>query len=77
MMSLQNTSVADPGGLSPIPDPDFCPSGSRISDPGFKNSHKNHKIENYINFELLNLQRIMELSTQKIVIKLLNMIRDP
>jgi hypothetical protein len=39
-------------------------------------SHKNHKIENYINFELVkknfwaNLQRIIELSTQKIVIKL-------
>jgi hypothetical protein len=35
-------------------------------------SHKNHKIENYINFELVkkklwaNLQRIIELSTQKL-----------
>jgi hypothetical protein len=64
--------------------------GSRIPDPKtatgmIKNllsylfgSHKYHKIENYINFELvkkkiwanLNLQRILELSTQKIVIKL-------
>jgi hypothetical protein len=39
-------------------------------------SHKNHKIENYINFELVkkkiwaNLQRIIELYTQKIVNKL-------
>jgi hypothetical protein len=41
-------------------------------------SDTNHKIENYINFELVknkiwaNLQRIKELSTQKIVIKLSN-----
>ncbi len=49
-------------------------------------SHKNHKIENYINFELVkkkiwaNLQRFIELSTQKIVIKLSKYgfsIRDP
>jgi hypothetical protein len=39
-------------------------------------SHKNHKIEYYINYELVkkkiwaSLQRIIELSTQKIVIKL-------
>jgi hypothetical protein len=39
-------------------------------------SHKNHKIESHINFELVktkiwaNLQRIIELSTQKIVNKL-------
>jgi hypothetical protein len=40
-------------------------------------SQKKHKIENYINFELVvkkkiwaNLQRIIELSTQNIVIKL-------
>jgi hypothetical protein len=39
-------------------------------------SHKNHKIENYINFELMkkkiwaNLQKIIELSTKKFVIKL-------
>ncbi len=37
-------SVADPGCLSRIPDPDFYPSripdlGSRISDPGSKNSN--------------------------------------
>jgi hypothetical protein len=35
------TSVADPGCLSRIPDPDFCPSRipdprSRISDPGYR-----------------------------------------
>ena len=39
------TSVADPGCLSRIPDPDFYPSriqdlGSRISDPGSQNSNK-------------------------------------
>jgi hypothetical protein len=39
-------------------------------------SHKNHKIVNYINFQLFkkkiwaNSQRMIELSTQKIVIKL-------
>jgi hypothetical protein len=39
-------------------------------------SHQNHRIENYINFELVkkkiwaNLQRHIELSTQKIFIKL-------
>jgi hypothetical protein len=38
-------SVADPGCLSRIPDPDFYPSripepGSRIPDPGSKNSKK-------------------------------------
>jgi hypothetical protein len=38
-------SVADPGCLSRIPDPDFYPSripdlGSRIPDPGSKNSNK-------------------------------------
>ncbi len=62
------TSVADPGCLSRIPDPDFYPS--RISDPGSKNSnkregwkkicchnflcsHKFHKIANYYSFEVL------------------------
>jgi hypothetical protein len=60
-------SVADPGCLSRIPDPDFYPS--RISDPGSKNSNKErgekkcchnflcsqkfHKIENYFSFEVL------------------------
>ncbi len=58
-------SVADPGCLSRIPDPDFYPS--RISDPGSKTaskergekkifvilfSHKLHKIENYFIFEM-------------------------
>ncbi len=41
-------SVADPGCLSRIPDPDFYPSrildpGSRISDPGSKNSNKRER----------------------------------
>jgi hypothetical protein len=58
-------SVADPGCLSRIPDPDFYPS--RIPDPktatkerGEKNnfqtflcSHKFHKIVNYFSFEVL------------------------
>ncbi len=61
------TSVADPGCLSRIPDPDFYPS--RIPDPGSKNSnkregwkkicyiflcsHKFHKTANYFSFEVL------------------------
>ncbi len=48
----------------------------KICCPSFFCSHKNHKIENYINFELVkkkiwgNLQIFLELSTQKIVIRL-------
>ncbi len=79
-------SVADPGCLSRIPDPNFCPS--RIPDVGSKNrnkesgekisggSHKYQKIENYFIFELVmrkiwaNLQRILELFTQKTANKL-------
>jgi hypothetical protein len=60
------TSVADPGCLSRIPDPDFYPS--RIPDPKtatkergenffffhtFLCSHKFHKIVNYFSFEVL------------------------
>ncbi len=42
------TSVANPGCLSRIPDPDFYPSripdpGSRIPDPGSKNSNKRER----------------------------------
>jgi hypothetical protein len=71
----------------------FIYPGSRISDPGSKNSnnkkgvkiffchtifcsHKFHKIENYFIVEMLkkiiwaNVQRIIELFTQKIVNKL-------
>jgi hypothetical protein len=58
-------SVADPGCLSRIPDPDFFPS--RIPHPKtatkergekkichtFLCSHKFHKIENYFSFEVL------------------------
>jgi len=59
-------SVADPGCLSRIPDPDFYPS--RIPDPKTKTkergekkicchnflcSHKFHKIANYFSFEVL------------------------
>ncbi len=69
MQVTVNSSVADPGCLSRIPDPDFYPS--RISDPGSKNSnkrggveknlflylffcsHKFHKIENYFIFVML------------------------
>jgi hypothetical protein len=69
-------SIPDPG--SRIPD-----TKTGTKERGEKNflsylfcSHKNRKIENYIKFELekkiilTNLQRIIELSTQKIVIKL-------
>ncbi len=94
--------VADPGCLSCLSGIQiFIHLGSRIPDLGSRIhkqqqkrgvkkilfcSHKNHKIENYINFELVktkilaNFQRILELSTQKIVIKLLKIsvgIRDP
>jgi hypothetical protein len=61
----QKGSVADPGCLSRIPDPDFYPS--RIPDPktatkergekkffvNFLCSHKFHKIANYFSFEVL------------------------
>ncbi len=67
-MGLESGSVADPGCLSRIPNPDFCPS--RIQDPGSKNSnkregwkkiwchtflcsHKFHKIVHYFSFEVL------------------------
>jgi hypothetical protein len=78
-------SVAEPGCLSRIPDPVFTHPGSRISDPktvtkvrGKKNllsyffcSHKFHKNEYYVIFEMLkkkiwaNFQRIVEVITQK------------
>jgi hypothetical protein len=57
-----NNCVADPGCLSRIPDLDFCPAripdpktatkegGENFFCPTFLSSHKNHKIENYINF---------------------------
>jgi hypothetical protein len=95
--------VADPGCLSRIPDPDFYPS--RIPDPkrvpkerGEKKfviilffSHKFHKIEYYVIFEMLkkkilaNFQRIVEVFTQNIFNMLSNIwvwdpgseIRDP
>jgi hypothetical protein len=38
---IQKVSVADPGCLSRIPDPDFYPS--RIPDPGSKNSNKRER----------------------------------
>jgi hypothetical protein len=82
--TCRGTGVADPGCfLTPITD-----LGYRIQKqqqkrrvkkeccPTFFSNHKNHKIENYNNFELVkkkiwaNLQRIIELSIQKIVIKL-------
>jgi hypothetical protein len=79
-------SVADPGCLSRIQ--------KQQQKRGMKEnllsylfcSHKNHKIKNDINFELVkknfwaNLQRIIELSTQKIVIQLSKIwfgIQDP
>jgi hypothetical protein len=87
--TLLYISVADMGCLSRIPKPDFCPSRipdpkiatkerekKKICCPTFFCSHNNHKIENYINFELVkekiwaNSHRLIELYTQKIVIKL-------
>ncbi len=54
-------SVADPGCLSRIPDPDFYPS--RI-----QKQQKRKKIsQNLILFNFLNFPRIIELFTQKIV----------
>ncbi len=69
-----------------IPDPEICPSRIEKQQlkrvvknkfcPAFYCSHNYHKIENYIIFQLVNkknlvfLQRIIELFTQKIVIKL-------
>ncbi len=64
-------SVADPGCLSRILDPEFTHPGSRIPDPktatkerGEKNllsyffySHKFHKIESYFIFEMLKKNR--------------------
>jgi hypothetical protein len=48
MFIEQKFSVADPGCLSRIPDPDFYPSripdpGFRIPDPGSKNSNKRER----------------------------------
>ncbi len=80
------TSVADPGCLSRIPDPDFYPSRiqkqqekrgvKKICCHTFFCSHKFHKIEYYLIFDMLktiiwpNFQRTMEVFTQKIVTKL-------
>jgi hypothetical protein len=66
-LSFPQSSVADPGCLSQIPDPDFYPS--RISDPKIATkgrdvrkkicchtifcSHKFHKNVNYFIFEML------------------------
>jgi hypothetical protein len=96
---LLDSSIADPGCLSRIPDPDFYPSripdlGSRIPDPKtvpkekdekkfcyhtfFFCSHKFHKIEYYVIFEMLkkkiwaNFQRIVEVFTQKFFTMLSN-----
>jgi hypothetical protein len=48
--NIVNVSVADPGCLSRIPDPDFYPSripdpGSRISDPGSRIQKQQQKRE--------------------------------
>ena len=83
--------IPDPG--SRIPDPGSKKQQQKrevkkISCHTFLCSHKFHKIVNYFSFEVLkkkiwaNFQRIIELFSQKIVEKLLNMvlgsgIRDP
>jgi hypothetical protein len=77
--SWEIISVADPGCLSRIPDPDFYPSRISIPDPKIatkerceKNcchtffcSHKFHKIENNFIFEMLNekIKFVTKLST--------------
>jgi hypothetical protein len=92
----KNISVADPGCLSRILI--FTHPGSRIQKQQQKRgvkkifchtflcTHKFHKIENYLSFEVLkkknwaNFQRIIELFTQKIVTKFSKIgfgIRDP
>jgi hypothetical protein len=72
---ILNSNVADPGCLSRIPDPKTA-----TKERGEKKwlsyylfcSHKFHKIENYLIFEMLktkiwpNFQRIIELFTQKL-----------
>jgi hypothetical protein len=80
------SSVADPGCLSRIPDPDFYPSRiqkqqqkrrvKKICCRTFLCSYKFHIIENYLFLKCggkkmwANFQRIIELFTQKIAIKL-------
>jgi hypothetical protein len=78
-------SVADPGCLSWITDPDLVSriqkqqqkrGVKKICCHNFLCSHKFHKTANYFSFEVLkkkisaNFQRIIELFTQKIVTKL-------
>ncbi len=81
-----STSVADPGCLSRIPDPDFYPSQIRSKNSNERQGWKknlclflgaiNFTKFNYFIFKMLqkkiwaNLQRIIELFTQKIVTKL-------
>ncbi len=66
-----STSVADPGCLSRIPDPDFYPS--RIPDP--KTATKDRGEKNFFCQTMLkkkiwtNFPRIIEVFTQKIVTK--------
>jgi hypothetical protein len=70
-------SIPDPGPRITDPKTATNESGEKkfVVLPFFC-SHKSHKIENYFIFELVkkknlaNLQRIMELFTQKFVIKL-------
>ncbi len=74
-------SVADPGCLSRIPNPDFYPSRiqrgvKKMCCHNFLCSYKFHKIANHFSFGVLkkkiwaNFHRIIELFTQKIVTKL-------
>jgi hypothetical protein len=71
------SSVADPGCLSQIPDPDFYPSRTpdpktatkerveKISCHTFFCSHKFHKIESYFIFDMLKKNFLA--SFQKII----------
>jgi hypothetical protein len=51
-MRIQNTSVADPGCLSRIPDPDFYPS--RIPDP--KTATKERDEKKFLSYLFLQAQ---------------------
>jgi hypothetical protein len=89
VQSIAGSSVADPGCLSRIPDPDFYPSripghGSRIPDPKTATKERGKKKVRKKKI-WANFQRIIELFTKKIVKTLLKIwswdpgsgIRDP
>ncbi len=64
---MELVSVADPGCLSRIPDPDFYPSWTPYPKTAMKDRGKKNLLT-YLFFA--NFQRIIELFTQKIVTRL-------